>query len=77
VMAAFFWPRATRQGATACLLSGTAITVAWDSLRIWLPKIIAERDAIFPALIVSVLALVVVSLITPRPSQEQIAQFYE
>jgi len=77
VMAAFFWRRATREGAVACLLSGTVITVAWDMLRTQLPKVIGERDAIFPALLVSVLALVVVSLLTPRPSRKQIAMFYE
>jgi len=42
-----------------------------------LPKMIGERDAIFPALIVSVVALVVVSLLTPKPTQAQITQFYE
>jgi Na+/proline symporter len=77
VMAAFFWRRATREGAVACLLSGTVITVAWDSVKAYLPKVIGERDAIFPALIVSVLALVVVSLMTPKPTQAQITQFYE
>ncbi|HVJ05568.1 MAG TPA: sodium:solute symporter family protein [Candidatus Saccharimonadales bacterium] len=77
VMAAFFWRRATREGAVACLLSGTVITVAWDSVKTHLPRVIGERDAIFPALIVSVVALVAVSLMTPRPSKEQIAQFYE
>ncbi len=77
VMAAFFWRRATREGAVACLLSGTVITVAWDLLKTHLPKVVGERDAIFPALIVSVLALVVVSLLTPRPTQSQITQFYE
>ena len=34
VMAAFFWRRATREGAVACLLSGTVITVAWDTVKI-------------------------------------------
>jgi SSS family transporter len=77
VMAAFFWRRATREGAVACLLSGTVITVAWDAVRTHLPKVIGERDAIFPALIVSVVALVLVSLLTPKPSREQIATFYE
>jgi Na+/proline symporter len=77
VMAAFFWRRATREGAVACLLSGTVITVAWDTLRTHLPPVIGQRDAIFPALIVSVIALVAVSLATPRPSREQIAIFYE
>jgi solute:Na+ symporter, SSS family len=77
VMAAFFWRRASREGAVACLLSGTVITVAWDTVKTHLPRVIGERDAIFPALLVSVLALVVVSLATPRPSRAQVAQFYE
>lgn len=77
VMAAFFWRRATREGAVACLLSGTLITVAWDTFKAYLPPVIGQRDAIFPALIVSVVALVVVSLATPKPSREQIAMFYE
>ncbi len=77
VMAAFFWRRATRQGAVACLLSGTVITVAWNAVKTHLPKVIGERDAIFPALIVSVIALIVVSLATPKPRSEQIAMFYE
>jgi Na+/proline symporter len=77
VMAAFFWRRATREGAVACLLSGTAITVAWDSVKGSLPLVIAERDAVFPALIVSVAALVIVSLLTPAPDKGRIAKFYE
>jgi SSS family transporter len=77
VMAAFFWRRATREGAVACLLSGTVITVAWDTVKTHLPKMIGERDAIFPALIVSVIALVAVSFTTPRPNRKQIAAFYE
>jgi Na+/proline symporter len=77
VMAAFFWRRASREGAVACLLSGTVITVAWDTVKTHLPPVIGQRDAIFPALIVSVVALVVVSLLTPKPSREQIVTFYE
>jgi Na+/proline symporter len=77
VMAAFFWRRASREGAVACLLSGTVITVAWDTVKTHLPPVIGEREAIFPALIVSVVALVVVSLLTPKPSREQIVTFYE
>jgi solute:Na+ symporter, SSS family len=46
-------------------------------VKMHLPKVIGERDAIFPALIVSVVALVAVSLATPKPSPEQIAIFYE
>ncbi len=40
-------------------------------------RILAHRDAIFPALFAAVLALVVVSAFTPRPSAEQLAKFAE
>jgi SSS family solute:Na+ symporter len=41
-----------------------------------LPAILAQRDAIFPALIVALICLVVVSVLTPPPSREQIAPFF-
>jgi len=34
-----------------------------------------KRDAIFPALFVSVTGMIVVSLLTPKPALEQLAQF--
>jgi SSS family solute:Na+ symporter len=75
VMAAFFWKRATAKAAVTSLFCGTAVTVFWDLGRNMLPKTLAERDAIFPALIVSVTALVVVSLFTAPPRAEQLAAF--
>ena len=58
LMAAFFWPRVTRQGAWAGMLTGMTVTVLVQAL---LPAI----PAIFPALILSTTALVAVSLRTP------------
>ncbi|HEY9138884.1 MAG TPA: sodium:solute symporter family protein, partial [Terriglobus sp.] len=56
---------------------GTVVTVGWDSAWVHrvFPTVIAERDAILPALLVSLLALVVVSLITPAPTEEQLQPF--
>jgi Na+/proline symporter len=76
VMAAFFWRRATAAGAVACLALGTFVTIFWNYGKSVLPAGWAERDAIFPALIVSVLALVVVSLVTPAPAREKVATFF-
>jgi solute:Na+ symporter, SSS family len=55
------------------------VTLVWDlpGVKSTFPKILAERDAIFPALFVSVLAMVVVSMFTPAPEPEQLAQFAE
>jgi SSS family solute:Na+ symporter/sodium/proline symporter len=79
VLAAFYSKRATAWGAVAAIATGTVVTLAWDApgvkefLR--LPAILAERDAIFPALFMGVAALVLVSLFTPKPSAEQLAKF--
>ena len=74
VMAVFFWKRAMTPGAIASILSGTAITIGWqlaqqygsDSVRARIGSI----DAVYPALIVSVTSLILVSLFTSAPSRE-------
>ena len=75
VLAAFFWRRATAAGAVACIAVGTLVTVSWDAIHGWLPPLLAERDAIVPALVFSLLALLGVSLLTPRPTAEQLEPF--
>jgi SSS family solute:Na+ symporter len=79
ILAAFFWKRATASAAVASIAAGTFITVLWDTafVHTHLPAIISERDAIFPALIASLFCLVVVSLITPGPSEEKLRPFLE
>jgi SSS family solute:Na+ symporter/sodium/proline symporter len=53
------------------------VTLAWDieAVRHIFPPIVAARDAIFPALAAAVIAMVAVSLFTPAPAREQLAQF--
>jgi SSS family solute:Na+ symporter/sodium/proline symporter len=77
ILAAFFWRRATAAGAVASIALGTVVTIGWDSKLVHqaLPAVIAERDAILPALLVSLLALLVVSLLTPAPTAEQLRPF--
>jgi len=58
VMAVFLWERATAAGAVASIASGTAVTVLWNLSGI------RFLDAIYPALAVSVVSLIVVSLVT-------------
>ena len=76
VLAAFYSKRVTAWGAVAAIAGGTVVTLAWDlpGVRSVFPHIIADRDAIFPALFVSVAALVLVSLFTERPTASQLAQ---
>jgi len=77
VLAAFYSKRVTAWGAVAAIGAGTVVTLAWDvpGVKSMFPPILAERDAIFPALFVSVTAMIVVSLLTPKPALEQLAQF--
>jgi len=77
ILAAFYSKRVTAWGAVAAIATGTVVTVTWDLpfVRALFPKIISERDAIFPALFAALVAMVVVSLLTPKPSEAQLAKF--
>jgi SSS family solute:Na+ symporter/sodium/proline symporter len=79
VLAAFYSKRATAWGAVSAIASGTVVTLAWDlqSVHAIFPPILAQRDAIFPALFIAIAALVVVSAFTPKPDQKQLARFGE
>jgi SSS family solute:Na+ symporter/sodium/proline symporter len=79
ILAAFFWKRATAAGAVSSIAAGTFVTVFWDTAFVHhtFPTYIAERDAIFPALLASLLGLFVVSLLTKKPAERQLAPFAE
>jgi len=79
ILAAFYWRRATASAAVASIFTGTFVTVFWDSAFIHhhVPAILADRDAIFPALIASLLCLIIVSLLTPRPNPAHLTPFAE
>jgi SSS family solute:Na+ symporter/sodium/proline symporter len=79
ILAAFYWKRATASAAVASIFTGTFVTVFWDSafIHTHLPAVLAERDAIFPALLASLLCLVTVSLLTPPPTESHLRAFAE
>jgi SSS family solute:Na+ symporter/sodium/proline symporter len=79
ILAAFFWRRATAAGAVASIAAGTMVTIFWDKPFVSqnLPASVAARDAILPALIVSLLCLGLVSLLTARPTEAQLRPFTE
>ena len=79
VLAAFYSKRATAWGAVAAIATGTVVTLVWDfpAVKGIFPPILADRDAIFPALFTAVAALILVSLFTPRPTAEQLAKLAE
>jgi SSS family solute:Na+ symporter/sodium/proline symporter len=77
VLAAFYSKRVTAWGAVAAIGTGTVTTLVWDfqTVREIFPPILAQRDAIFPALFAAVAAMVIVSFFTPKPTAGQLAQF--
>jgi SSS family solute:Na+ symporter/sodium/proline symporter len=79
ILAAFFWRRTTAAAAVISIAAGTLVTVTWDTgfIHAHLPKLLTERDAIFPALLTSLLCLIFVSLMTPPPTAAQLAPFAE
>jgi len=67
LLAAIVWKRATSAGAVTSILAGTVVSLVWgqvDFIRQSLPQAMSELDAVLPAIIISVLCLVVVSLLT-------------
>ena len=70
LLAAFCWRRATGFGAVASIASGTAVTLFWEAYGS--PAV----DAVVPAIIASVAALVVCSLLTPAPPKEKVKPFF-
>jgi SSS family solute:Na+ symporter len=79
ILAAFFWRRATAAGAVTSIAAGTIITIIWDKPFVsqHLPASVAERDAILPALIASLICLFLVSLLTPRSTEAKLRPFTE
>jgi len=75
LMATFFWRRATVAGGVWSMASGMGVTVAWEVAK----KILGDHPgglpAIYPALAVSILVLVLVSLAGAPPSREKLERF--
>jgi Na+/proline symporter len=64
-VAALFWKRATKQGAISSILAGTITTLLWEEIiKGHLPQEVAKLDAVLPAICLSVICLIAVSLLT-------------
>jgi SSS family solute:Na+ symporter/sodium/proline symporter len=77
VMAVFFWRRSNTAGAVSSIVLGTVVTVGWQLFQKYgspeIQAVIGNVDAVYPALAASVASLIVVSLLTPPPSSQQLA----
>ena len=74
VICSLFWRRTTFQGALAGMVSGGAMVFIWK----YLVKPIGGVFGIYellPAFLVGIIVIVVVSLLTPAPSQEILDEF--
>lgn len=69
-----FWKRTTRAGAVAGMVSGAAMVFIWKLLISKLGGVFAIYE-LLPAFIVSAIVIVVVSLLTKKPSAEIEADF--
>jgi SSS family solute:Na+ symporter/sodium/proline symporter len=73
LVAALTWKRATAQGAVASIAIGVGTTLIWEFGGFGASTGI---DPVIPAITLSVLTLVIVSLMTPPPSRKQLEPFF-
>ena len=80
LLAAFLWKRATSAGAVSSIATGTIVTLLWtfylsdqEFFATWHPML---QEVTYPAVTLSLLALVGVSLATPRPEMSRWAPFF-
>ena len=70
LVAALFWKGATKAGAIASILTGTITTLIWKEssfIQGFIPEVIyLNMDEVLPAITLSVLSLIVVSLFTKK-----------
>ena len=82
LIAALAWKRATRAGGLASIISGSVVCIFFFVMSKVLPAAqVPEGDPwgiplIYPSLIVSLGSLVIVSLLTPKPTAEELGKFF-
>jgi SSS family solute:Na+ symporter len=82
LLAALAWKRATKAGGLASIISGTVVCLFFFTMsKVLPPESVPEGDPwgiplIYPSLIASLVALVAVSLMTPKPKPEELAKFF-
>ena len=73
LLAIFLWPRVTRSGGVASITAGMVTTLGWEIYARQGGGYPYGLATVYPALTLSVVALVVVSLLSPRPTKEELA----
>lgn len=82
LIAALAWKRTTKAGGLASIIAGTAVCIIFKIIaEVLPPEKVPEGDPwgipiIYPALIASLLSLIVVSLLTKKPKPEELEKFF-
>ena len=74
ILFSLFWKRTTRAGAIAGMLTGGSMVFIWNKLISKLGGVFAIYE-LFPAFVLSCIAIVVVSLLTKKPDQAILEEF--
>ena len=73
LLAIFLWPRVTRAGGVASIATGMVTTLAWEVYARQAGGYPYGLATVYPAVTLAVLALVGVSLATPKPTAQELA----
>jgi SSS family solute:Na+ symporter/sodium/proline symporter len=73
LLAMFLWPRVTRAGGVASIAAGMVMTLGWEIYARQAGGYPYDLATVYPAVTVSLMALVGVSLATPPPTREELA----
>ncbi len=71
LIATFFWKRATPKAGTISIAAGMVVTIGWEIARKVMGEFPMGIPAIYPALICSVLCLVIISYLDDPPDEEK------
>jgi sodium/proline symporter len=80
VLMSLFWKRTNLQGALAGIISGAAVVILWDYIPFVSGATLGAATGLYslvPGFFISLILIIVVSLKTPEPSAEIIAEFEE
>lgn len=73
VLLSLFWKRMNGFGAIAGMLTGALVVYFWKDITLWLT--LPDVYSMIPGFFLAILAIVIVSLITPMPNQQVLETF--
>ncbi len=76
LLATFFWKRATPTAGVVSILAGVVVTIGWEIANRILGHLPFGVPAVYPALLSSVLLIIVISLAGQKPDKEKWQPFF-